>query len=336
MTPHTTRRFGGILLQRRTRRDGFTLMETLVSIGIFALGFVAVASVFPVGIVMQRNTIERAEANIFMDNLKTKIVQRGFDRNALQLSANSDGGLVGTFGGKSDQGTVRPVPRALREGMSANDLYLWDLADRSYGFESPVEQREMFWIPLFFAEDPEAVSIADRGYRVYLFVVRRTNNVYYSGDINDYGNAGGELFYQEEIDPTGEDVDGSTATADDDLPGVPRVRRLSCQFDDSVDELNTIELNDGDRLIEDRKQLLRIGDKVLAENGTIYTVKTIAADGRSFTVHGRLNFDVADPNDVDIWHAMPGLRLQDGSIDDTPTFVDLMMIQHTPSTPLVR
>ncbi|MCC5829700.1 MAG: hypothetical protein JJU36_09675 [Phycisphaeraceae bacterium] len=42
---------------RGIRAGGFTLMETLVALGVFVIGFTAVASLLPVGTVLQRNAI---------------------------------------------------------------------------------------------------------------------------------------------------------------------------------------------------------------------------------------------------------------------------------------
>ena len=52
--------------------------------GIFALGSIAVASIFPVAILLQRRTVEATHADAFTDSAVALVEARGFDEDLLE------------------------------------------------------------------------------------------------------------------------------------------------------------------------------------------------------------------------------------------------------------
>ena len=61
-------------------RRGFTLLEVLISIGIFAIGMVAVAAIFPTAAILQKRAVEANLAVQIADSVKAMIQARRWDK----------------------------------------------------------------------------------------------------------------------------------------------------------------------------------------------------------------------------------------------------------------
>lgn len=247
---------------------GFSLTEVLLAIGIFAIGIVAVASIFPVAILLQKATMESIEADIFANSAESLLMARGFDGNTL----NADCG---------DNPITHPTdPNQKQIFASMNALDDWAMADRSYGSIDPVSERDIFWVPLFYDND-ESTGAANREWFVYLFVVKAATNGTYDKSSGTWANDG----------------DGNA------IPGVAQVSVTASGS--NLTFTNTT--SDGYRAV-------RIGDKVVDNNGVTY--KVTDADAGSVTIDGV----AADAGSVThIWYAHPGDQ-------DQSSFVDLKIL----------
>ncbi len=144
---------------------GFSLVELMIAIGIFAIGAIAVASIFPVAILLQKQTMADTTARTFAENARAMVLARGF--------------LGSSLSGVNDTTpTVASVPGAVAG---------WERADRSYRSGIDLASRKFFWVPLFFDNNPNA---SEREWLVYLFVVNRKSNADYSqsGAAADWAN----------------------------------------------------------------------------------------------------------------------------------------------------
>lgn len=74
-------------------RSAFTLLEVLLAIGIFVIGFVAVASMFPVAAMLQKETVRDVEQQQFGRSVKSLIDAIATDAKlaAAPISAVNDG-----------------------------------------------------------------------------------------------------------------------------------------------------------------------------------------------------------------------------------------------------
>lgn len=263
------------------RSAGFSLTEVLIAIGLFAVGFVAVASLFPAGILLQKQTVEDMEAEFFIDNVEALIRARGFDEEI----------VADDYGTRDDPGDSRHDTQHVwysrdllpQPGNPSTDN-VWRLTDRTYNATDPLDTRDLFWTPLFMdlnplrANDPEQTD--NRDWRVFIFVMRRDLNGYYP-------KIGARNVAIE--DPEGPRPDGSNPDAPLGYPAV----RSSQVNQTSPTRLNFNNTNsDGERLV-------RIGDKILDSNGVIYSVAI--SDDRYVEVEGVIT---GDPEVI--WFADPG------------------------------
>ena len=147
---------------------GFTLAEVLVALAVFALGFVAVAAIFPTAILMQRETVRQVQGEQFADSAEAAVLSRGFRRADVEAAAPADSGTQVVF----------QAPAVLAD---------WALKDRSYLAQMADSKRRLFWVPVFFDADPSPNS---RDWRVYLFIVGRTGADTYTGAGGANGSAG--------------------------------------------------------------------------------------------------------------------------------------------------
>jgi prepilin-type N-terminal cleavage/methylation domain-containing protein len=144
---------------------GFSLVELMIAIGIFAIGAIAVASLFPVAILLQKQTMQDTTARTFAENARAMVLARGFSGTALA-------------GVNDTTPTVTAVPNALND---------WSLYDRSYLSGVTLPNRRIFWVPLFMDNN---AAPAQREWMVYLFVVKRNTRSDYSqtGPAADWAN----------------------------------------------------------------------------------------------------------------------------------------------------
>lgn len=139
------------------RAGGFNLMEVLVAMGLFALGFAAIASIFPAAAVLQRNTATDVKARSLKANAKAVI-------SATPLSA----GALDTVYGSTTATDVRSFTN------SATLNPFWSRDTRSYpAATGNFVERDLFWVPLLRDADPD---ISVRSWQLFVFVLRRDRN----------------------------------------------------------------------------------------------------------------------------------------------------------------
>ena len=261
---------------RPSRRAGFTLTEVLISLAIFALGTVAVASIFPSAILIQKRTIQDVEAETFEAAIRAKLLGRGFREESLL-----DGGYPDPPAGQP------PLVLPKTVAVQTNTDSRWPLRTRSYGSLSEAAvDRAMFWKPLFLDADPlgTASNSADhRAWSVFVFIVRPATVGEYPRSLIDSG----VIALDDPEDPI----------------SVPKVGRIESTY--RVVPVNNqppryaFEL-DNER---DNRRIIRIGDKVLDARGRIHRV--LDADDNRIFVAGPVD-GLSDANAIALWYADPG------------------------------
>ena len=179
-------------LTTRTRpaRAGFSMIELVISMGIFALGFIAVASLFPAAILMQRETFSSIEAQQVMRNSRAFLKSRGLTKIDMEAVLSSQFSTTEVRPLLSD-----PLLSAFYTGFTIND--------RGYPTETPQADppaRRYYWFPLVrhIAEGEE------EPWEVFVFICRR------QADYNQSRAA----------------PNSNWANHVDDLPQIPAVKRV--------------------------------------------------------------------------------------------------------------
>ena len=158
--------------------SAFTFMEVLVTMVIFTVGIVAIAAIFPVAAILQRETIEDVAVQHVRLNALALLEARG-----IQESQMLDG-LAGRAFDTDER--VYPLPRQILQSGGTNPTR-WTLADRSYPSEVPLTDtngqyggRQYFWVPLVRDRDGRDNSFtADYAWEIYVFILRRDSRADY-------------------------------------------------------------------------------------------------------------------------------------------------------------
>lgn|GEM_PF-2464473 len=281
---------------------GFTLLEILLAIGIFAIGFAFVAAMFPAAILLQKQTVDNMKAIQAGHNIESLLYARGILETDLDdathgMTSTAFNGINNNF--ETDKRVHGLPPEMLKE--NGNLTRLWTPKDRSFPSNKQEEQREMYWVPLI--QDVDGLSGAtQRDWRVYVFVLQRRPKT-------NYNNLA---------------VTASENWANpDDADYFPRVRRLDIspstsdysQFDFTSSGFNND--NDGDGVPDQ----IAVGDQILDCNGNIYSV--IEASGNSFRINGQIISTPSPP--TYIWYAPPGLS-NDGLPSGNPSPIKQILI----------
>ena len=170
---------------RSRRRPGFTLTEVLISLGIFAIGAIAVASLFPVAALLQKETADSILSQQAITNARATIEAiglpsapgdintdlGGYHQTPPPIITNVDTMLVnapleisGTFTGVS--------PSQLIDSSTFSNRYPLDT--RSYpATETDLGSRDYYWYLLVRDLDGDPVT---EDWVVYLLVIEKKSN----------------------------------------------------------------------------------------------------------------------------------------------------------------
>lgn len=134
LMPPAPRLKPGLSVSRGIR--GFSLVEIMIAMGIFAVGFIAVAAMFPAAIILQRETMTDVEAQLIARNATSIIGAR-----TLTYSTSVAADLTDTLPAV----LVDLTPFSQLGGSLATRF---TLGDRGYPTaEANVNDRKFYWVP---------------------------------------------------------------------------------------------------------------------------------------------------------------------------------------------
>jgi type II secretory pathway pseudopilin PulG len=251
--------------QRNHRAVGFSLVEVLIAMGIFAVGFIAVASMFPAAIILQKQTVIDVESQIVSRNASAMIRGRKMTFHASDMNADVYQGLP------SMSVSLKPLESAIG---AAN--FRWSLSDRSYPTAvADVEARRYYWVPLMRKTKDPAENTGD--FLVTVFILKRE-----AGKI-----------YQTTL-PTG--AVWGNPTSDAALDYVPKVIGIPVTIGGAGFQFDNDSDNDG--TIPDQ---VRPGDFVADNNGIPYFVTS--ATPTDIGIFGQIAKTQSGP--LKIWYGLP-------------------------------
>lgn len=271
---------------RFARAAAFSMTETLIALGIFAIGFAAVASIFPVAAILQKETAGDVLAQQVARNVQAMMQARPYKH--ADLDANQPHDL--------DVHQPYPLP------MSTSPVFnFWKLGDRSYFYLHPTSppppgyyahenppnsgtftavgndafHRGCYWVPLFRRRvDPTGPM----DWQVLVFVLHREDSKYDRGAASTWQTEWADA------------VEGYVS------PNwlIPGVRWISVT---AVMPNRFTFTNAWGSGLE-----IAAGDQILDNNGFIYVVQQ--ADTGGVNVAGRITQITGQPTDT-LWYGRP-------------------------------
>ena len=163
---------------------GFTLMEVLAALAIFALGMVAAAALFPAALSMQKQTLDTVEATQAKRDARAMILAKGFRENDFP-NGTVPANTIQMFNKTGRSGPGFFYDRQLYEGD-------WTLGNRSYPrstTDSYDGKADFYWLPFFKDADGKTAFPSGSGSddkTIYVAILHAQHTKYYpSGVFND-------------------------------------------------------------------------------------------------------------------------------------------------------
>ena len=266
------------------------MIEILLALAIFLIGFVLVAMIFPAAILLQKRTVDEVISQEIARSAESLLRAKMETEPAGDFTARLT--VAHGPGWDTDYSVVSFPPEMLKLNLDPM-ITAWTAMDRSSpstlindaGNIPAVARRRFHWVPLV---QDAATGPGWQSYQVYLFVLQRRDNTNY----NSY--------------PLG----GSVWANPDDADTIPRVRRIGIT-PSATDQYRAIFANqdfDGDNAndggLTATDLLLHVGDQVLDNNGLVRIISLADANGVSFT-----SALIAAPNAISaIWCAPSGFQ----------------------------
>lgn len=270
------------------------MLEILLSMAIFAIGFVMVAAIFPTAIYMQKQTGDEIAAKTMEDSLTTLMQTRQIHIDKLQgnpVATNYDlnTGLI-----PANMLIVRPLP-SLYDVTPANDD--WLLADRTLESHIPdPAMRRYVWVPLIRrTRTADATNPADPDdFVAYVFVLRVDPGMWHlrpnAGPLLDTGEqwairpffGGNTVNLNDGYNDINSDNNLDIGSAPFEHYRTPSVRSVKV----TVSGSDTFTFRNN---FTNTNQI-RVGDWVLDANGQKYQIREIGVDGSDYyvRVHGSI------------------------------------------------
>lgn len=258
----------------------------MLAMGVFVIGFVAVLTLFPAAISLQKQTMDDLEIQRAVRDATNLLQARPWEFGP----ATRKGTLLHELPSATSSDDLRRLYPLLGEDLTVK----WSVVDRSFprqpmsaGLSPGKTYRALdgsdaryFWVPLIKRTKPDnAPDLRPQDWIVYLLLLRREAE---PADAYVHKRYDGN-------EPTKWRNKAQSANATDDPAFVPTVMRKALQWDaalDQDDRINRLTFADkGSNLIaagnaaDGREGLLiKGGDQVLASNGVVYHV-TAAHEG---------------------------------------------------------
>jgi len=233
------------------RAAGFSLVEVLIAMGIFAVGFVAVAAMFPAGAILQRETVADVESQMVARNA-TALVRT----HRVTFKAKGPADLTETSG----SGVLEPV--TLMAGASAKLTNGWKLGDRGYPTaQQTTQDRKYYWLPMIRRTKTPATKF---NWVFVVFVLRRDASANYSF-------------------PAGPTSPVGTWANSADGPTIPKVIGVAAA---AANGRFTFTNRLYPETAAGTPDQVRVGDFVADQDGVVYNVT--AADATGITIAGSM------------------------------------------------
>lgn len=264
LNPHThaAPRQGGFKPPCRScpQRRGFSLVEIMIAMGIFAVGFIAVAAMFPAAIILQRETMTDVEAQLIARNAQAIIAVRTFTFSTVDNTADiKDAPLVPTPG-------IDDLTPFAQLAVPLNTRFT--LGDRGYPTaEATTDERKFYWVPFLRRLKSPATGSSD--FVVAALIMSRDPSRDYTFAAGNYGTPAFA-------------IPGNPVCANDASNNkVPKVVGIDYTYDSPT---SPTKFQFNNRLfptvtLAGQPDQIRPGDWFLDNNGSLYLAKSADAAG---------------------------------------------------------
>ena len=264
-------------LKKRMHRKGFTLLEVLLAMGIFAIGFVFIAAIFPVAALLQKEAADIVNAQQAARNTKATMKAMGITEPLLTAE------YAAAFA--TDQSVYAAPSAWLVSGGTVNLTV--NIRSTPTSITNSL-QRKYYWVP-FFRDTNPVLGVSASEVLTYVFVLQKRNNVAYPDLSTSTILSSADILL--------------VANNLDDV-SIPKVYSVGVQAISSDTLAFTAPNLNGNPLSYNSPLQLDIGDKFLDNNGTVYSVNDYDMTQNTITVDGIL---LSMPNPIStIWFASPG------------------------------
>lgn len=294
---------------KHRRHGGFTLLEVLLALGVFAIGFVFIAAIFPVAALLQKEAVDTINGQQVARNTEAIM-----DAMQLPIGVLTTTGFTVNVNGTAVD-TDQRVFALSTTGWSSTNCDWTQQIRSAPTMVTGVTDRKFFWVPVF--RDTNSASNMSAGeIYTYVFVLQKRNNTTYPTSPS---------LFTPDACANINDTDTVTVSGNTLYP-IPKVFAVTVTATSS----NTIKFKqtnfNGNPSTYDTPLQIDSGDKILDNNGTIYTVSDYDMTANTITIDGIL---LPTPNAIDtIWFASPGSDPSDStkpSGKKSPT-VDILIL----------
>lgn len=264
------------LLRSPCQARAFSLVEVLIAMGIFAVGFVAVAAMFPAGAILQRETVSQIEAQMVARNAAAIV-------RSSRVLFSADGSKTHDLRDTSGSVDLEPFSQISSPGNGGKILTRWKVGDRSYPTaQKTTIDRKYYWVP--FIRKSKAVSTNKSDWTVVVFVLRREGTA-------NYAFVSGSPYPV----PTGTWANTADGVTIPKVIGVTATVTAPNRFNFN-NRIFTAQTGAG---LPDQ---VRPGDFVADNNGNVYNV--LDADATGCTIVGGIA-PTKSPGTLKLWYAPP-------------------------------
>jgi type II secretory pathway pseudopilin PulG len=305
--------------RRRRIRPAYSIIEVMMAMGIFVIGFTAVIALFPTAMVLQREIAEDLVIQRITEQATTVLRNKPVTTGALNHTYGSGNALNLPPG-------LYPLPNRRDPDLGTTVQYLryYPVGDRSYpATELDPTDRRYYWVPMVRKlQSYEENSASADDWMVYILIMRvdepygqRTDpdgpkDLFTSWYAFDPDIAVHSVGFMAMANPAPLAGPGANqAGVFQEQPYVPRICMIRTQVNDPNGLARRLELAEGNLIPNGQWQVadvaqaentpthykIRAGDIIIDQYGTVHTV--MAADHRYITLRDTIH-NPASANDL--------------------------------------